>query len=98
MTGLQVLIMHKQVGLKRVITLPLLVFYGLGTILGAGIYSLSGKIAGLSGIYTPIAFLFSALIATFVAFTYAELSSRYPKSAGEAVYVDQAFAKGWLTA
>ncbi|MCK5191934.1 MAG: hypothetical protein KAR12_17990, partial [Methylococcales bacterium] len=65
--------MHKPAGLNRVITLPLLVFYGVGTILGAGIYSLSGKIAGLSGIYAPIAFLLSALIAAFVAFTYAEL-------------------------
>jgi amino acid transporter len=84
--------------LNRVISLPLLVFYGVGTILGAGIYSLSGKIAGLSGMYAPVSFLISALIAAFVAFSYAELSSRYPKSAGEAVFVDQAFGKSWLTA
>ena len=90
--------MQDKATLTRVITLPLLVFYGVGTILGAGIYSLTGKIAGLSGIYTPVSFLLSALIAAFVAFSYAELSSRYPKSAGEAVYVDQAFAKSWLTA
>lgn len=90
--------MQNKVSLNRVITLPLLVFYGVGTILGAGIYSLTGKIAGLSGIYAPVSFLLSALIAAFVAFTYAELSSRYPKSGGEAVYVDQAFAKSWLTA
>ena len=90
--------MQDKTTLNRVITLPLLVFYGVGTILGAGIYSLTGKIAGLSGIYAPVSFLLSALIAAFVAFTYAELSSRYPKSAGEAVYVNQAFAKQWLTA
>jgi len=90
--------MQDKPTLTRVITLPLLVFYGVGTILGAGIYSLTGKIAGLSGIYTPVSFLLSALIAVFVAFSYAELSSRYPKSAGEAVYVNQAFAKAWLTA
>ncbi len=90
--------MQDKTTLNRIITLPLLVFYGVGTILGAGIYSLTGKIAGLSGIYAPVSFLFSALIAAFVAFTYAELSSRYPKSAGEAVFVEQAFAKSWLTA
>lgn len=84
--------------LKRAITLPLLVFYGAGTILGAGVYALIGKIAGLSGVYAPFSFLLSALIAAFVAFTYAELSSRYPKSAGEAVYVSQAFKSQWLTA
>lgn len=84
--------------LKRVISLPLLVFYGVGTILGAGIYALCGKIAGLSGLFAPFAFLLSALIAALIAMTYAELSSRYPKSAGEAVYVDHAFSRRWLTA
>jgi hypothetical protein len=39
--------MQDKVTLTRMITLPLLVFYGVGTILGAGIYSLTGKIAGL---------------------------------------------------
>ncbi len=90
--------MQEKLSLNRVISLPLLVFYGVGTILGAGIYSLIGKIAGLSGIYAPVSFLISALIAAFVAFSYAELSSRYPKSAGEAIFIDQAFGKMWLTA
>ena len=88
--------MSEKATLKRVITLPLLVFYGVGTILGAGIYALIGKIAGLSGIYAPFSFLLSALIASFVAFSYAELSSRYPQSAGEAVYVYEAFSRRWL--
>lgn len=87
----------KNVTLNRVITLPSLVFYGVGTILGAGVYSLSGKIAGLSGMFAPLSFLVSALIAAFIALTYAELSSRYPKSAGEATYVSRAFARRWLT-
>ncbi|NOQ17493.1 MAG: amino acid permease [Methyloprofundus sp.] len=90
--------MDKKPTLKRVITLPLLVFYGAGTILGAGIYALIGKITALSGVYAPFSFLISACIAAFVAFTYAELSSRYPKSAGEAIYVNQAFSKTWLAA
>jgi len=90
--------MQDRISLNREVSLPLLVFYGVGTILGAGIYSLTGKVAGLSGMYAPVSFLLSAMIAAFVAFTYAELSSRYPKSAGEAIFVDQAFGKSWLTA
>lgn len=90
--------MPQKATLRRVITLPLLVFYGVGTILGAGIYALSGKVTGLSGIYAPFSFLLSAIIASFIAFSYAELSSRYPKSAGEAVYVSHAFSRRWLTA
>lgn len=39
--------------LKRSLSLPLITFYGLGTVIGAGIYALAGKFAGL---YTPVAF------------------------------------------
>ena len=78
-------------GLKRTVSLPMVVFYGLGNILGAGIYVLIGKVAGVAGYYTPLAFLFSSLIVVATAFSYAELVSRYPRSAGEAVYVQQGF-------
>ena len=76
-------------GLRRSLNLPLLTFYGLGTIVGAGIYVLIGAVAGRAGIYAPVAFLMSALIAALTAHSYASLSARFPKSAGEAVYVRQ---------
>jgi len=75
--------------LRRTISLPLVTFYGLGNILGAGIYVLVGKVAGEAGLYTPLAFLLAALLASLTAFTYAELSARFPLSAGEAVYVQE---------
>lgn len=77
--------------LKRSLTLPLLSFYGIGTILGAGIYVLVGKVAAYAGMYTLVSFLLAAVLAGFSAFSYAELSVRFPKSAGEAVYIEQAF-------
>jgi len=76
-------------GLRRHLGLTLLVFYGVGTILGAGIYVLIGKVAGQAGMYTPLAFLVASILAAFSAFSYAELSSRFPKSAGEAVYIKE---------
>jgi basic amino acid/polyamine antiporter, APA family len=79
--------------LRRSLGLPLVVFYGLGNILGAGIYVLVGKVAGSAGLLAPIAFLLSALVASLSAFSYGELSSRYPVSAGEAVYIQRGF--GW---
>ena len=79
--------------LKRSLSLPLVTFYGIGTILGAGIYVLVGKVAGYAGMFTPVAFLVSSLLAALSAFSYAELSSRFPKSAGEAVYVQEGL--GW---
>lgn len=78
--------------LKRAFTLPLLTFYGLGTILGAGIYVLIGEVAGNAGMAAPFAFLIAALLATFSALSYAELSARYPLSAGEAIYIWHAFS------
>lgn len=88
--------MQKQVSLKRAFNLPLLTFYGLGTILGAGIYVLIGEVAGSAGIHAPLAFAIASVLAGFSAFSYAELSARYPLSAGEAVYTQRAFGKTWL--
>lgn len=82
--------------LRRVLGLPLITLYGIGTILGAGIYVLIGKVVAASGIYAPVSFLMASLIVAFSAFSYAELSSRYPRSAGEAVYVLKAFDREWL--
>ena len=65
----------------------MLIFYGLGTTVGAGIYALTGAVAGAAGTYAPVAFLVAALLVAFSAFSFAELSSRFPRSAGEAVYV-----------
>jgi len=69
----------------------MLVFYGMGNILGAGIYVIIGKIAGLSGIYMPLSFLLASIVVLFTALSYAELSARYPVSAGEAVYIYKGF-------
>ncbi len=79
--------------LKRAFSLPLLTFYGLGTILGAGIYVLIGEVVSNAGMRAPLAFLLASILAGFSAFSYAELSARFPFSAGEAVYVKQAFGR-----
>jgi len=88
--------------LKRSIGPVLLTLYGLGTILGAGIYVLVGEVARASGSAAPSAFLMASVLAGVTAFSYAELASRLPKSAGEAAYVGAGFrmpalatAVGW---
>ena len=83
--------------LKRAISLPMVTLYGLGTIIGAGIFVLIGEVAGISGIYAPLAFLVASIVAAFTALSYAELSSRFPKSAGEAVYLEEAFHRRRLS-
>ncbi len=83
--------MTQPTELKRSLSLLLLTFYGLGTILGAGIYVLVGKVAIHAGPYVPVAFLVAALLTVFTALSYAELAARYPKSGGAAVYVQEGF-------
>ena len=76
----------------------MLTLYGLGTIIGAGIYVLVGEIAGHAGMFAPVAFLVAAIVAAFTGFTYGELAARLPFSAGEAVYANAAFHRKWLSA
>ena len=83
--------MQQKPKLRRSLSLLMVTFYGLGTIIGAGIYVLVGKVASEAGQFAPAAFLVAALLAAFTAFSYAELVARYPRSAGEAVYVQSAF-------
>ena len=79
--------------LRRRLSITLLTLYGLGTTIGAGIYVLVGKVAAAAGLFAPLSFLIAALLATFTALTFGELAKRYPKSAGEAVYVEAAFGR-----
>lgn len=89
--------MNEEVRLRRVLSTPRLTLYGIGTILGAGIYVLVGEVAGKAGMAAPIAYLLAAAIALLSGLTFAELAARHPVSAGEAAYVDEAFSLRWLT-
>ncbi len=83
--------------LKRSLSLTMLVFYGVGTILGLGIYVLVGKISGEAGMLAPFAFLMAGILAAFTGLSYGELAARIPKSAGEVNYVEAAFGKAGLS-
>ena len=71
--------------------------YGLGTTIGAGIYALTGVVAGRAGMHTPACFVLASAIAAFTALSFAELSSRFPRAGGEAVYVREGFGWSWLS-
>ena len=73
--------------LKRALGLPLLILYGLGVTVGAGIYVLVGAAAAKAGLYAPVSFLLAAVVVAFTGFSYAELGARFPVSAGAAAYV-----------
>lgn len=70
--------------------------YGVGTIVGAGVYALIGAAAGESGNAVWLTFIIAAAIAAFTALSYARLSAHYPHSGAEYVYVESAFGRGLL--
>jgi amino acid transporter len=84
--------------LKRAIGFPLLVLYGIGTMVGAGFFALSGEVAGKAGTHAPVAFGVAGLLALFSALAFAEWSSRLPHAGGSARYLEQAFGRRWLSA
>ncbi|MCB1478919.1 MAG: amino acid permease [Rhodobiaceae bacterium] len=77
----------KPAGLRRTLGLPLLVFYGVGVTVGAGIFALIGEITRLAGDAAPISFLLAGLIAALTGLSYAAFASVYPRAAGEAIFV-----------
>lgn len=79
--------LKKQLGFWQV------TLYGLGIILGAGIYALIGVGAGVAGNSIWLSFVLAAFLAFFTGLSYAELSSMYPKDAAEYVYTQNAFNK-----
>ncbi|MBI2543234.1 MAG: amino acid permease [Candidatus Aenigmarchaeota archaeon] len=88
--------------LRRVLGLFELTIVGVGIILGAGIYALVGKAAGLAGNAVWMSFIIAAVISGITGLSYAELSSMFPKAAAEYVYTRQGLGKtvawftGWL--
>jgi APA family basic amino acid/polyamine antiporter len=78
--------------------------YGVGLILGAGIYVLIGEAAGFAGNALWISFILGGIVAAFAGLSYSELTALFPRAAAEYVFVKEGFRSdfigfivGWLT-
>ena len=83
--------MTENPSLKRSLSLTHLVFYGLGTTIGAGIYVLVGELAGVAGYLSLISFFVASIMAALTALSFAELSGRFPRAGGSSIYVLEGF-------
>lgn len=83
--------------LIRALGLGAIIIYGVGDILGAGIYAIIGKIAGHAGPLTWLSFAIAMTIVFFTALSYGELASRFPRSGGVSVYIQEAFGRKSLS-
>jgi amino acid transporter len=83
--------------LKPVLGPVQLVFYSVGVIIGAGVYSVIGTAAGLAQHELWLSFVVSAAVALLTAISYAEMASSFPAAGAEYVYVRRAWPEAdWL--
>jgi APA family basic amino acid/polyamine antiporter len=83
--------------LKRVMGRKLLLLFIVGDILGAGVYAVTGDLAGQVGGIAWLPFLVAFAVATLTAFSYLELVTKYPQAAGAALYAHKAFGVHFVT-
>jgi amino acid transporter len=77
--------------LKRALTTPLLYFFILGDVLGAGVYVLIGQVAADAGGAVWVPLVVALLLALLTAASYAELATKYPRAGGASHYTTRAF-------
>lgn len=74
-----------------------LVVYGVGDMVGSGIYGTIGKAADSLGNAVWLAFVVSMVAAIITGLSYASLASRYPRAAGAAYVTHRAFRFPFLS-
>ncbi|MFW5919577.1 MAG: amino acid permease, partial [Halanaeroarchaeum sp.] len=92
-----------QEELARELSLFDITMIGVGAMIGAGIFVLTGLAAGQAGPGLVMAFAFNGFITIFTGMVYAELGSAIPEAGGgylwvrEALGRSQAFLAGWMS-
>lgn len=92
-----------EIALSRTLGLLDITMIGVGAMIGAGIFVLTGIAAGEAGPALVLAFLFNGIVTTFTALSYAELGSCFPEAGGGYLWVKegmggtQGFLAGWMS-
>lgn len=86
-----------QPDLNRVMGPKLLLLFIVGDILGAGVYAVTGQMAGVVGGIVWLPFLVAFVVASLTALSYLELVTKYPQAAGAALYTHKAFGIHFVT-
>ena len=92
-----------EVTLSRDLGLFDVTMIGVGAMIGAGIFVLTGLAAGAAGPALVLAFFLNGIIATLTAMAYAELGSAFPEAGGGYLWVKEAlggtqgFLGGWMS-
>ena len=76
--------------LKPVLGPVQLVFYSVGVIIGAGVYSVIGAAAGIAQQSFWLSFVVGALVALLTGLSYAEMTTSFPQAGAEYTYLRRA--------
>jgi len=94
---------HIEVTLSRDLGLFDVTMIGVGAMIGAGIFVLTGLAAGAAGPALVLAFFLNGIVAALTAMAYAELGSAFPEAGGGYLWVKEAlggtqgFLGGWMS-
>src|SRR5215204_1666050 len=77
--------------------LPAAVSIGVGGMIGAGIFSILGVVAAVSGTALPLSFIIGGVVALLAAYSYVKLGVRYPSAGGSVQFLVQGLGGGVLT-
>jgi len=79
--------------LERTLGLLDILMFGIGGIVGAGIYAIIGEAAALSGNMLWLSFIIASFVAFLTGLSYAEFVSRFPDSGGSFEYIKQSLGE-----
>src|SRR4030042_139804 len=85
----------KGMEIKRTLNLFDATAIGIGAIIGAGIFVVLGVAIGYAGPSIIISVIIAGLVASFNAFSFAELGSAIPKQGGIYAYVYELISPFW---
>ena len=94
---------EEKVALSRSLSLFTITMIGVGGMIGAGIFVLTGIAAGIAGPALVLVFLLNGFVTTLTAMGYAELGSAFPEAGGGYLWVKEAlggangFLAGWMS-
>jgi amino acid transporter len=77
--------------------LPAAVSIGVGGMIGAGIFSILGVVAGVSGTALPVSFVLGGVVAILAAYSYMKLGVRYPSVGGASQFLVEEYGDGLLS-
>jgi amino acid transporter/nucleotide-binding universal stress UspA family protein len=89
--------------LSRDMSLLDITMIGVGAMIGAGVFALTGFAAGIAGPAITVAFILNGIVAGFIAISYAELGAAFPEAGGGYLWVKEAlvdpngFYAGWMS-